>query len=524
MFRFKYCLITSFLFLSLSSYSADFFQPLIPPRGLQVIVHRGITESAPENTIPALQAAIDAEIEWVEIDVRLSGDGRHMLLHDATLDRTTNGTGRIADIDLEALRQLDAGAWFAPRYAGARIPTLNEALKFCQGKINLYLDCKTTDPQQLVNEIIEAGMERQVVVFDSPEKLEEINRLSNGKIAVMPSINERLDAAYWIERLHPASVEIHADLLTADLVQAFHKSGVIVQAQTLGKRDNPRVWRNCFNMGVDWIHTDYGENVLSEYLDYRTGGKRPVKVASHRGANQFAPENTLAAYKKAIELRVDYFEIDVRRTKDGHLISLHDRTLDRTTNGTGPVNQISFDDLRALSAGAWFGVGYKNEKVPTIEEICILLNQSSSQTIAEPNHRDVNLYVDCKDIDAEKLIAVLRTYQKLDGAVFYGSPEVLLEIRRLAPNAKLMPSLGQPADLNPRAERIKPFAFDTSWSILTKSLITQAHQKQIQLFSDAMGEHETVEHYRQAIHQGLDTIQTDRIPRVYRAIELEFLY
>ncbi len=523
MYRFKYLFITFTLSL-LTSYSPEFYQPLIPPRDLQVIVHRGITKSAPENTIPALQAAIDANIEWVEIDVRLTRDGRHALLHDSTLDRTTNGAGQVADIDLAALKDLDAGSWFAPRYAGTRIPTLKEVLEYCKNKINLYIDAKAIDPKQIVKEIIETRMERQVVVFDSPERLKEIKRLSNGKIAVMPSINKRLDAEYWVETLHPEAVEIHANLLTADLVQAFHKAGVIVQSQTLGERDNPDIWRTCFAMGVDWIQTDYGENVLAEYLDYRTGGKRPIKVSAHRGANQFAPENTLAAYRKAIQLRVDYIEIDVRTTQDGHLISLHDRTLNRTTNGTGPVNKISFKDLRSLSAGAWFGHDFQCEKVPTIEEICILLNEMNNQFSTELKSREVNLYLDCKDIDTEKLVSVLHAYKKLDNAVFHGSPNVLLEIRRLAPNARLMPSLEQPADLNPSAERLRPFALDTRWSILTKSLIKQAHQRQIQIFSDAMGENEMVEHYRQAIHQGIDTIQTNQILRVYRALELEMYY
>ncbi len=242
----------------------DFFQPVAPPRAVQVMAHRGLKAEAPENTLPAFQKAIDAGIEWVEIDLRLTRDGHHILLHDAVLGRTTDGTGPVSEMDLAALKALDAGAWFSPAYAGQRLLTHAEALGFCRGQINLYLDCKQASPAHLVREVCDANMKRQVVVFDSPVRLEGIRALSDGTIPVMPSINPRLEVDYWVDRLRPAAVEAHAHLLTPDLVAGFHDAGVIVQAQTLGPRDRPEVWRACFAMGVDWIQTDFPREVLAE--------------------------------------------------------------------------------------------------------------------------------------------------------------------------------------------------------------------------------------------------------------------
>lgn len=199
------------------------------------------------------------------MDLRLTRDGRHVVIHDATLDRTTSGSGPVSEMDLEALKALDAGAWFSPEHAGTRLLTHAEALTFCKGRINLYLDCKRVDPALLVHEVREAGMERQVVVFDGPERLEEVRTLSGGAIPVMPSINRRLEVDYWVERLHPEAVEVHAHLLTPELVRGFQKVGVIVQAQTLGNRDHPAIWRTCFDLGVDWIQTDRAEEVLAEF-------------------------------------------------------------------------------------------------------------------------------------------------------------------------------------------------------------------------------------------------------------------
>jgi glycerophosphoryl diester phosphodiesterase len=96
-----------------------------------VIGHRGSAARAPENTLAALCRAAAAGCSWVEFDVRLSGDGTPVLCHDETLDRTTSGTGPVAAQSLAAIRGLDAGAWFAPEFAGERVPTLAEALGLC---------------------------------------------------------------------------------------------------------------------------------------------------------------------------------------------------------------------------------------------------------------------------------------------------------------------------------------------------------------------------------------------------------
>ena len=99
----------------------------LPP----VIGHRGAAARAPENTLAALRCAAALGCRWVEFDVRLTGDGALVLCHDPTLDRTTNGTGPVAAQTLAAIRQLDAGARFAPKSAGERMPALDEALALC---------------------------------------------------------------------------------------------------------------------------------------------------------------------------------------------------------------------------------------------------------------------------------------------------------------------------------------------------------------------------------------------------------
>ena len=94
----------------------------------KVVGHRGAAGHAPENTLASLRAAHELGIEWVEFDVMLTAEGTPVLFHDETLDRTTDGTGRLADRRWEDLRGLDAGSWFGSAFKGQRVPSLHEAL------------------------------------------------------------------------------------------------------------------------------------------------------------------------------------------------------------------------------------------------------------------------------------------------------------------------------------------------------------------------------------------------------------
>lgn len=99
-----------------------------------------------------------------------------------------------------------------------------------------------------------------------------------------------------------------------------------------------------------------------------------VKIIAHRGANLTAPENTLSAFSKAIELGVDMIEIDVHLTKDKQLIVIHDELLNRTTNGTGKVSNYTLNELKVLDAGSWFSKEYAREQLPSLNEVLKLID------------------------------------------------------------------------------------------------------------------------------------------------------
>jgi glycerophosphoryl diester phosphodiesterase len=99
----------------------------------------------------------------------------------------------------------------------------------------------------------------------------------------------------------------------------------------------------------------------------------PIIIA-HRGGAKLAPENTLASFKNAIAIGADMIEIDVHFSKDSEIIVIHDKSLDRTTNGTGEIKALTLDEIKKYDAGSWFSEDYKNEKVPTLTEVIQTIN------------------------------------------------------------------------------------------------------------------------------------------------------
>ncbi len=120
-----------------------------------VDAHRGASVSFPENTLAAFEAGVAAGADSVEFDVQLSADGVAVVIHDDTVDRTTNGTGAVSELTLAELQSLDAGSWKAPSFAGERIPSLDEALTLLTKYVRINMELKSADPR-LAERAIEA--------------------------------------------------------------------------------------------------------------------------------------------------------------------------------------------------------------------------------------------------------------------------------------------------------------------------------------------------------------------------------
>jgi glycerophosphoryl diester phosphodiesterase len=136
-----------------------------------IIAHRGYRASYPENTLIAFKAAIDAGVPMIELDVTLSKDRQLVVIHDATLERTTNGRGPVNHHTLKQLKQLDAGGWFHPDYSGERIPELTEVLELTDGKVLINIEIKPHSyeahqpPDVIEHQIVELIHQRKIEDF-----------------------------------------------------------------------------------------------------------------------------------------------------------------------------------------------------------------------------------------------------------------------------------------------------------------------------------------------------------------------
>jgi glycerophosphoryl diester phosphodiesterase len=495
------------LVLAGSAAPFEFFQPVKPPRPLQVMVHRGEARQAPENTRPALQRCIDDYFEWAEIDLRLTKDGHYILWHDASFTDVSGKTSKISEHTLAELRQVDVGSKFAARYAGEHFLALEDCFALCKGKLNLYLDCKAVNPEQLAKEILAAGMEQQVIVYDNLKNVQRVQAASNGKVPTMTKWRPSFGAPEWAVTNGLAAIEVDAPELTLEIAKSFSAAGIKVQIKALGEWDQPKYWEQAMAAGADWMQTDVPEEVVAHAL-WRRVNNRPVQISLHRGAGRYAPENTIPAFLKAVRMGVDFVEFDVRTTSDGAFFLLHDSKLERTTDGSGSIDQQPADVVRKLSAGVHFGKPYASVMIPSLDDF---LGAVAGK---------INLYFDAKAIPPAALAEAVQRYHMSERTVVYQGAEYLQKLKAIDPRIHALPPLSRPEELPGLAAGLKPYAVDAKWDILSKELIAKCHEAGIKVFSDSIGRHETIEDYTRAMDWGIDLIQTDHPLRLFRAIEL----
>ena len=153
-------------------------------------------------------------------------------------------------------------------------------------------------------------------------------------------------------------------------------SGGEAAGVTIGKlgRFNSRYFQGYLDEVALYDHTLSAERIMAHYRAALNGSSKEHRpqVVAHRGNHRFAPENTLVSYKQALEAGAPIVELDLHRSKDGVIVLMHDDTLERTTNGTGNVNDMTLEQLKALDAGSWKDAKYAGERVPTLEELAEL--------------------------------------------------------------------------------------------------------------------------------------------------------
>jgi glycerophosphoryl diester phosphodiesterase len=240
------------------------FPTIAQTRHVVAISHRGEHLHHPENTIPAFQEAIRVGADFIEVDVQTTSDGKLVLSHDATVDRCTNGKGRVSEMTLEQVEALDAGIKKAPEFAGTKIPTFDQALELARGKIGIYVDVKNASAQDLVTHIDGQGMTDHVVIYCKANLCKQIEDL-NPKLKVMPESDSVEHSHMLVDLLRPKVIAFGAGDFTPEIIAVVKQANAQIYVDRMGTTDGPEGWQSAIDAGADGIQTDR-PGPLVEYL------------------------------------------------------------------------------------------------------------------------------------------------------------------------------------------------------------------------------------------------------------------
>lgn len=242
----------------------------------RIFAHRGASGSAPENTMAAFVKAYDHGARWFEFDVDIMGDGTLLVMHDDTLDRTTNGTGSYANLGFADLRKLDAGAWFSPTYRFERVPECASVIEFANAHhMGMNLEIK---PNMVSEEVRQQLVESVAVATDAvADKSRFIVSSFDGRLLfALKELRPTLDFAWLVDpdvpqthwsngavKLGAKAVHPGIEGLTRDEVQELRDLGFDVNVWTV---NDVKQARELTSWGVTGIFTDHPELFPAEAL------------------------------------------------------------------------------------------------------------------------------------------------------------------------------------------------------------------------------------------------------------------
>jgi glycerophosphoryl diester phosphodiesterase len=233
------------------------------PTGFMAIAHRGASSYAPENTFAAFDLAIEMGARHLELDVHFSSDGHLVVIHDDTVDRTTDGSGPVTSRSLVALTALDAGAWFDPRFKGERIPTLGAVLERYWGA-HLHVELKGHSAglaQRAVDMIRSSGIATNVTITSFQKAKLEETRAYAPELPTGWLVGEVSDAvvaqarAMGLTQLCP-----RAGAVTPELVSRLHAEGLVVRAWGVATED---LMRQVVTAGADGMTVNFPDKLLA---------------------------------------------------------------------------------------------------------------------------------------------------------------------------------------------------------------------------------------------------------------------
>lgn len=228
-----------------------------------IIAHRGAHIGIPENSLPAFQKAIDLGCDFVEIDTRMTKDGKIVSVHNSTIDQYVVGkTGKVSDYTLAELKEMSIGEKTGPEWKNTTIPTFEEILQLCRGKIGIYLDLK----EQLVPELLELirkyEMERDIIWYIPASRMEIIKQIQDlcDKCILTPDPGPEKNITEVCNQVRPLILAADMEQLSESFVKTAHSFGAMVFVDE--KQGTPEEWEQILKWETDGIQTDNPEALI----------------------------------------------------------------------------------------------------------------------------------------------------------------------------------------------------------------------------------------------------------------------
>lgn len=222
---------------------------------VEVVCHRGASIVAPENTLAAVEAALAWGVDYLELDLRTSRDGVLYVIHDPTVDRTTDGSGAVAEMTSRDLDALDAGSWFGEAFRGQPVPRFEAYLDAVGGRAGIYVEFKEADPDAVMAALDRRGLRQRCFFwsFDGDLVRRLGRRFPDATLMARPQDFPSLQAA--VDSHRPKILEIPERLLTPEMADEARALGMKVMLGYWG--DDQAVFRRALAIGIDMVNLDH---------------------------------------------------------------------------------------------------------------------------------------------------------------------------------------------------------------------------------------------------------------------------
>lgn len=266
----KYLIISLLLLYWLPQTDFQFNAVPVKRHKFIIVCHRGDHTHYPENTMDAYAQAIKDKADYIEIDLRTTADGKLVSLHDASVNRMTDGKGLVKDLSLEQIEALKVSVKSKPDTTAVyRIPTFEQILKLCRNKIHIYIDFKEVDATATLNMLKQYHMEKQVLVYiNKPSQITDWRKTYPTMplmVSLPDSVKSTESLRLFLDQAHPDVLDGSYNEYDAQMVAFATAIGIPVWPDAQGPNEGPAVWDKAIAKGLKGLQTD-NPPALAKYL------------------------------------------------------------------------------------------------------------------------------------------------------------------------------------------------------------------------------------------------------------------